>query len=69
MEQPQIFKKNEMLKVSKVARRWGCSRQHVYNKIDQGDLKAFRFGLSRCVFIPLSEVERIERGGELETDA
>lgn len=35
-----------------------CSRQHVYDLIDRGDLKpAFRFGRKRGLFIPREVVD------------
>ena len=57
MEKPQIFKKQELIKVSKLAGLWCCSRQHIYNLIDQGLLPAFRFGGKRCMCVPLAAVE------------
>jgi excisionase family DNA binding protein len=59
MQTPPVFKKQEMIRVSKLAERWQCSRQHIYNLIDRG-LPAFRFGGKRCVCIPMSEVEKFE---------
>jgi excisionase family DNA binding protein len=43
-----------------LAIRWGCSRQHIYNLIKRGDLKAWKTG--RHDRITLTEIERIERG-------
>lgn len=43
-----------------LARRWGKCRQTIYNMIDAGELHSFKVRNSRL--IPLSEVERIERG-------
>lgn len=62
MEKPQIFKKEEMVSVRKVARDIHCSRQHIYNLIDQGRLKpAFRFGRSKSLFVPRSVVDEFKR--------
>lgn len=46
-----------------LARRWGCSRQTIYNMIRDGYLDSFR--LRHAHLIALHEVERIERGGAL----
>ena len=60
---PQTYKKDEMIKVAKIAKRWGVSRQHVYNLIDRGQLKpAFRFGGSRGMWVPLPIVAEFELG-------
>ena len=67
MQQPQKYKKEEMMKVAKIALRLGVSRQHVYNLIDQGRLKpAFRFGASRTLWVPLPAVEEFELGVEYQ---
>jgi excisionase family DNA binding protein len=44
-----------------LAERWGMTRQFIYNQINLGRLKSFKAGRSRL--IPLTEIERIERGG------
>ena len=46
-----------------LATRWGNSRQHIYDLMKEGLLKSFRSG--RHHRIPISEIERIERGGLL----
>jgi excisionase family DNA binding protein len=43
-----------------LATRWGNSRQHIYYLLKEGLLKSFRSGHHHR--IPLSEIERIERG-------
>ncbi len=43
-----------------LARRWGKCRQTIYNMIDAGELHSFKVRNSRL--IPLSEIERIEKG-------
>ena len=43
-----------------LATRWGNSRQHIYDLMKGGQLKSFRSG--RHHRIPISEIERIERG-------
>lgn len=65
----EIFRKNEMLKVSKVADRWGVSRQHIYNLIDRGFLRAFRFGASRGWFVPLADVKAFEESSAVDPAA
>ena len=44
--------------VDALADRWGCTSQHLYRMIRDGELKAFRVG--SAVRIAESEVERIE---------
>ena len=46
-----------------LATRWGNSRQHIYDLMKEGQLRSFRSG--RHHRIPISEIERIERGGSL----
>jgi excisionase family DNA binding protein len=43
-----------------LAKRWGKCRQTIYNMIDAGELHSFKVRNSRL--IPVSEIERIERG-------
>jgi len=45
---------------ARLARRWGKCRQTIYNMIDAGELHSFKVRNSRL--IPLSEIERIEKG-------
>ena len=45
-----------------LAKRWGKCRQTIYNMIDAGELHSFKVRNSRL--IPLSEIERIERGSD-----
>jgi len=65
----QVFRKNDMMKISKVADRLGVSRQHIYNLIDRGILPAFRFGASRAWFVPRSSVEEFERASIIDPAA
>lgn len=69
METPQIFKRQEMIKVAKLADRWQCSRQHIYNMIDKGGLSAFRFGGKRCMCVPMSEVDRVELQSVIDSNS
>lgn len=64
MTQPAVYSRKDMLSVAQIARlipgRAGgpCSRQHIYNLIDQGDLQpAFRFGSRKGLCVPRSVVE------------
>jgi excisionase family DNA binding protein len=43
-----------------LAARWGNSRQHIYDLLREGQIKSFRSG--RHHRIPISEIERFERG-------
>jgi len=69
MAEAKIFKKQEMVKVAKLAKRWGVSRQHVYNLIDQGRIPAFRFGYSRAMFVPMPEIEKFEQASLIDPAA
>ena len=60
----QNYRRKDLLSVSQIceeipgASGGPCSRQHVYNLIDRGDLKpAFRFGLRRGLFVPKDVVQ------------
>lgn len=71
MEKPPVFKKQELIKVSKLAARWQCSRQHIYNMIERGEnnggLPAFRFGGKRCMCVPMAAVERFEESAVVDS--
>ena len=43
-----------------LARRWDCCRQTIYNMINDDELRSFKVRNRRL--IPLTEVERVERG-------
>ena len=49
-----------VLTPAELAARWGKCRQTIYNMIDAGELHSFKVRNSRL--IPLSEIDRIERG-------
>lgn len=59
---PQIYKREEMLSVSKIRKMipgkngGPCSRQHVYNLMDEGKIKPF-FMFSGCRHAPRLAVE------------
>jgi hypothetical protein len=73
MDKPSIFKRQEMIKVSKLAARWQCCRQHIYNLIDMGErnggLPAFRFGGKRGMCVPMSAVESYEQKSQVDYNA
>ncbi|MCK4620705.1 MAG: helix-turn-helix domain-containing protein [Desulfuromonadales bacterium] len=60
----KVFKRQDMLTVSQLAKRIGCSRRHAYYLVERGEehggVRAFRFGVARCLRIPASEVERLK---------
>ena len=63
------IKREDMLSVSQICNEipgmdgGPCSRQHVYNLIDRGDLKpAFRFGRLRGLCVPRDAVDRYKKG-------
>lgn len=63
----QVFKREEMLKVGKIAAHLGVSRQHVYNLIDRGELKpAFRFGGRQGLCVPLSAIVDFKQASQIE---
>lgn len=64
MQEPIIFKKQDMLKIGIVARRLAVSRQTVYNMIEEGKLRAFRFGFSKSLFVHVDELKKLEIGVE-----
>lgn len=68
MGNASVFKKQDLVKVSKLADRWQCSRQHIYNLIDQGKLQAFRFGGRRCMCVPALSVEEYEKSSLIDPD-
>jgi excisionase family DNA binding protein len=49
-----------VLSPAELAARWGKCRQTIYNMIEAGELHSFKVRNSRL--IPLSEIDRIERG-------
>lgn len=59
------YKRQEMLTISDVARRLGVSRGTVHNRIEEGRIKAFRFGFSRKLYVPLEELRKVTAGEEV----
>ena len=56
----QVNNPRRVLSPAELAQRWGKCRQTIYNMIDAGELHSFKVRNSRL--IPLSEIDRIERG-------
>lgn len=50
----------EYITVTQFAKRFGISRQFVWKMIREGKLRAIRIG--KIYKIPMSEVDRIEKG-------
>ena len=50
----------ESLTVAETAHRWNCSERTVHRKLKDGTIKSFRLGWRHL--IPLTEINRIERG-------
>ena len=50
----------ESLSPAKLAQRWGCCRQTIYNMINDDELHSFT--VRGCRRIPFSEIERVEAG-------
>ena len=57
-----MYRKQDLITISDIARRWGVSRQKVYRMIDEGKLRAFRFGFSSSLYVPISQVKELEQG-------
>jgi excisionase family DNA binding protein len=57
MEKPRVYRKTSMLTVQEVCKRMSCSRRHVYNLIERGELPAFRYGGIRGLRVPETGVE------------
>ncbi|WMW65781.1 helix-turn-helix domain-containing protein [Nitratidesulfovibrio liaohensis] len=49
-------RKEIRLPVAEVARRLGCSRQHVYNLINAGELQAVRLGARMGIRVEEKEI-------------
>ena len=58
---------NRLLNIDQVRRRLNCSKSHVYNLIQSGELPAVTLGASKGKRVYESEVERyLERRQEME---
>ena len=73
---PPVYSRKDMLSVNQICKEipgvsgGQCSRQHVYNLIDRGELKpAFRFGRRRGLFVPKSAVQRYVFGCQFDPSA
>jgi predicted DNA-binding transcriptional regulator AlpA len=63
----QTYKREEMIKVAKIAQRWGVCRQHIYNLIDKGHLApAFRFGGRQGICVPLPVITAFEQSSQID---
>lgn len=64
MSEAKVYKKEEVVPVSVFAARLGISRSHAYQMVELGvtggGVLAFRFGLSRCLRVPLTEIDRLK---------
>lgn len=76
MTKPAIYNCKDMLSVAQVCRLipgnggGHCSRQHVYNLIDRGELSpAFRFGKRMGLCVPRSAVDKYISGCLVEVDS
>lgn len=74
-DNPKIYKRDEMLPISKVRKMipgkngGPCSRQHIYNLIEEGRLyPVFRFGGKHCVCVPLPVVQNYIQNCEINTE-
>jgi hypothetical protein len=67
---PAVFRQEDMISVGRFARSLGVSRRHAYNMVDwgpsNGGVLAFRFGRTRGLRIPKTEVERIKKSSQVE---
>lgn len=73
---PSVYKREDILSVSQICRQipglsgGSCSRQHIYNLIDRGELRpAFRFGRQRGLFVPKEAVQRYISGCQFDPNA
>ena len=58
---PEIELDNRALRASTLARMWDCSRGHIYNLINSGQLRTVRIGSEKRIL--LSEVNRFLKAG------
>ncbi len=70
---PAVYNRKDMLSVGQICREipgltgGQCSRRHVYNLIERGDLKpAFRFGRRQGLFVPKDAVHRYVSGCQFD---
>jgi len=49
--------RDRLLNVEQVRKLLGCSRRHVYNLIEKGDLPAFKIGSRQGIRVKESQVE------------
>ncbi len=58
--------KDRLLNVQQVRSRLECSRSHVYNLINQGEIPAIRIGVRQGIRVRESEVDRFLEAHEVE---
>ena len=70
------YRRQDLLTVGEIARKipglngGPCSRQHVYNLIERGELSpAFRFGTRKGICVPRHVVEQYVRRCQVEVGA
>ncbi len=73
---PAVFRRKDMMTVGQICKEipglfgGSCSRQHVYNLIERGDLKpVFRFGRRQGLFVPKDAVRRYVSGCQFDPNA
>ncbi len=49
----------KLIGITQLSKRWTCSRHHIWNKIDQGQIPAIKSG--KKWFIPMSYVLEYEK--------
>ncbi len=58
----KIYRRQDMLTVAQFAKAIGMSRRCAYTLVergpDEGGVLAFRFGIKKCLRIPVEELER-----------
>jgi len=70
MQNPRIFRRENMITVPQFARALGMSRRWAYEQIEKGQggggVLAFRFGGRGGLRIPQDELERVKRERRIE---
>jgi len=70
---PSVYKRGDMLTVGQIRRLipgkngGACSKQHIYNLIERGDLKpAFRFGDRHGICVPRAAVDKFVESRKID---
>jgi len=58
--------RDKLLNVEQVRKRLKCSRRHVYNLIEKGELPAFKIGVRQGLRVKESQVELFLAGCSME---